>query len=167
MLQPGGLVPVGASEVLEVDGRTIKFPAPGSEITWIALSPSGNQVVVERGETAEVRRVDANGTVADSAKPLPALNFEADRRWMLTRWNWISDSELVAALNRPTADGDLIAESGMYYFNLDTQNLREIDLPVRLINPADPYVEVLGSAGRQVHLRTLSAEAWLGIPAAP
>ncbi len=162
-----GFMPSGGSKVFELDGKTIQFPFPASEMTWIAFSPSANQVVVERGEIAEVRSVGIDGTVSDSGSPLPALNFESDRRWMLTRWLWISEHELVTALNRPTASGDVIEESKVYYYNVKTKKLREIDLPDGFINPVDPYVEVLGTAGRDAHVRTLAGEAWFGIPEAP
>jgi hypothetical protein len=161
------LAPKGSSNEIVIDGMTIKLPIPASEITWIAVSPSSSGLVLERGEIGDVRDLDSDGTVSRSGDPLPRLNFESDRRWMLTRWLWLSNSELITALNRPNSNGDIIAESKLYYYNLGTKHLREIRLPDRLINQNDPYLEVVGIADRSVNIRTLSGEVWLRIPESP
>jgi hypothetical protein len=86
---------------------------------------------------------------------------------MLTRWHWISESEIVSALNRPTANGDIIAESKLYYYDLNTKNLREIGLPNGFMNQSDPYLEILGSDGRQLLVHTLAGDAWFRISDSP
>jgi hypothetical protein len=161
------VAPNGRFREIVIDGVNLKLPILASVMTWVAVSPDSKRVVLERGEICEVRDVEPDGVVSDSGIPLPELNFESDRRWMLTRWSWISDTELVTSLNRPTADGDSIAESKLYYYNLGTRNLREVDLPGKLKDQNDPYLEVLGNADRLVHIRTLRGAGWLHIPESP
>jgi hypothetical protein len=52
-------------------------------------------------------------------------------------------------------------------FDLNTKNLREVDLPDKFINPNDPYLEVLSSANREVHIRTLTGDHWIRLPENP
>lgn len=163
-IRPKFLVPKGATKEVVIQGEAIKLPFPASEVTWVAVSPNSSRVILERGDLVEVWSVKSDGSLVDADSLVPRLNFESDRRWMLTRWHWISESELVAALNRPTADGDIIAEAKLYYYDLNTKNLREIGLPNGFMNQNDPYLEILGSAGRQIHVHTLTGDAWFQIP---
>jgi hypothetical protein len=136
---------------------------------WLSISPRGDRVAFRRGNFFEVRDVREDGSLGEEVIALPYLNYQApnDRRWFFSRWYWLSEDELIADLHRQDQRGDMIAEIGLYHYDISSQTLSEVVLPEKLIDSSDPYLEVLRIAERQVKVRTLKEEAWLKVPDSP
>jgi len=167
---PLGIRPSGSKESVEIAGRTLQFRFPVQEIMWLSVDPSGNRVVFRRGEYFEIRNVTNGGLVSlEDGEPLPWLNFDAlpNRRWFLGLWCWLSKSELLSALNRQTEEGDMIAESSLYYYNADKKRLAKVSLPDGFIDTSDPHLEITQISGRKVKLRSQNRAAWIELPAQP
>jgi hypothetical protein len=165
-----GIRPSGSKESVEIAGRTLRFGFPVQEIMWLSVCPSGNQVVFRRGEHFEIRNVTTDGLVSlEDGEPLPWLNFDAqpNRRWFLGHWCWLSKSELLSAVNRQTEDGDMIAESSLYYYNADKKKLARVSLPDGFIDTSDPHLEITQISGRMVKLRSQNRSVWIELPAHP
>ncbi len=56
----------------------------------------------------------------------------------------------------------MIAESGLYYYNIESRTLAKVALPSGLVERND--IEVLQISGRDVKLRTLNREVWIELP---
>jgi len=164
-----GLRPAGTIKDIDLQGRNIHFPFPLNEIMWLSISPRGNRVAFRRGNVFEVREVREDGHLGEKSLPLPYVNYQApsDRRWFFSHWYWLSEDELIADLHRQDQKGDMIVEVGLYHYDISGQTLSEVMLPEKLIDSADPYLEVTGIAERQVHVRTTKQEEWLEIPKTP
>ena len=164
-----GLRPMGTVKNIEFQGKNIHFPFPLNEIMWLSISPRGDRVAFRRGNFFEIRELREDGSLGEEILPLPYLNYQApnDRRWFFSRWYWLSEDELIADLHRQDQKGDMIAEIGLYHYNISSQTLSEVVFPEKLIDSSDPYLEVLGIAERQVQVRTLKEKAWLMVPDSP
>jgi len=162
--RPMGLRPAGSARTVELNGKKILFDFPVNEIMWLAISPKGDRIVFRRGELFEIREMDQDGRVAQTGTPMPFLNYDApiERRWFLGRWQWLSNLELISEVHRQTEDGDMIAESGLYYYNIESRTLAKVSLPSGLVERND--IEVLQISGRDVKLRTLNREVWIELP---
>lgn len=160
-----GSRPQNTSGLMEVNGKSINIENDPENVTWISISPTGSLVLVERGDRSEVTEITPDGTLSKNSQLVPSINYIDKKRWFITRWVWLSDSELIAAMNRPDSKGDVIEQSNLYHYNLTNRTLSKVSLPSDLIDISDPYLGINGITGRSIHLRTLDKTQWIEIPA--
>jgi len=155
------------AEQIAVNGKDVRIEGLAQAVTWAFMSPSGTRILMERGDLAKVYTLAPDGSTKLSDSQIPRLNFGDKNRWFLTRWVWISESEILSALNEQTPDGDHIARSDLYYYNLAESKLSKVLLPDKFIDANDPHLEIVELAGRSVLLRTVTnerKETWVSIP---
>jgi hypothetical protein len=156
----------GAEQVI-VNGKVVKIEGSTQTVTWASISPNGSLILIEKGDSAEVCILAQDGSTKSSDTQIPRLNFGDKNRWFLTRWMWISDSEVLSAMNEQTPDGDQIASSALYHYSLSESKLTKVLLPDKFIDLNDPHLEIVELAGRAVHLRTAAdgqKGMWITIP---
>jgi hypothetical protein len=155
------------TEQIAINGKEVRIAGSAQAVTWASINPSGTRILIERGESAEVYTIAPDGSIKPSDFQIPRLNFGEKNRWFLTRWVWISESEILSALNEQTPDGDHIARSDLYYYNLAESKLSKVLLPDKFIDANDPHLEIVELAGRNMLLRTVTnerKETWVSIP---
>jgi len=87
--------------------------------------------------------------------PLPQYNYGEDRRWYINDWEWLDRNTLLGRSIEEDWETDLVADARLYAYTLDSNTLRRVSLPERIVDPYDPFIEIISVDNGIVTLRTL------------
>ncbi len=133
---------------------------------WASLSPDGKQLLVTQNQTPRLFAISENGFREVTPAFLPNLNYGDKRRWFVSRWVWLNNSDLAAAMNEEDATGDQISRSVLYRYSLNTHTMTEILIPDGFINPDDPHLEIV-AVSESGNLRIQSGTKQIDIEMGP
>src|SRR5690606_33474724 len=132
-------------------------------VQWSAASFDPNHgrlllVPLEQTEPASLFRIEDGKILEDSREEVPSINYDDKRRWFIQWENWISDSEMVGVLNEEDISGHTITRSVIYLYDMDTRELRRVDLPYGFITGNDPSIEIVSVSQDSLILNTTDGE---------
>lgn len=147
--------------VTEVGG--LKLPDALAATQWSAASFNADQnhllmVPLEMTEPAYLFKVKDGEILVDSREEVPSINYDDKRRWFIQWETWISDSEIVGVFNEEDISGHVVTRSGIYLYNVDSRELRAVDLPYGFISGYDPSMEIVGVSPDGLLIKTTDGE---------
>jgi|GEM_PF-6643346 len=89
-------------------------------------------VVLRRNTEARIYKIEDNALIYAPNAPLPRFNYGEPRRWYLSNWQWLDSNSLIVISNEENPETDMIAESRIYTYNINTQTLQRAIVPESL-----------------------------------
>lgn len=141
----------------------LELPETLAATAWSAASPDPGgerllMVPLEMTEPAALFRIEAGRVVPDSMEEVPSINYDDKRRWFIQWETWISDSEIVGVFNEEDVAGHTVTRSGLYLYDVDSRELKRVDLPYGFIDGSDPAIGILAASPEGLLIQTADGE---------
>lgn len=110
-----------------------------------------NMIVLRKNTESRIYKIEDGALKLLSDMPLPKFNYGEDRRWYLSDWQWLSSNLLVAVSNEENPATDMIADSGLYVYDLDAKSLSRVKIPDVIDSTAG--ISIHSIEGNNIYLR--------------
>jgi len=147
---------------ISVSGGTIHiagkkfYVGNGFYPTHTSMDDRNGLIVIRSDTDSRIYQIVGDELQYRDDLPLPKFNFREDRRWYITDWQWLDRNTLLGRSIEEDWETDLVADVRLYAFELDSNTLRRVSLPERIVDPHDPYIEIISVDDGIVMLATIS-----------